>query len=325
MDLTIDNMLRLDVSSNLTWSTKTRFKDMDILNSKFSKYKVFFSEKGITSTSANHVVNKGKELLKSEQAVLDNINFVNTTVSLLSGAESKPITNGMKWEDSFEPMHKIIDKIANLNAMSAWIHEAIKAKNEILEYVRSLKIDKWAEDQNIEFPDTPIREIPITAADVIGTWDVAKRNKYYVYESYCSLVGKFIHPKGAFYKAKAQMNNIVQNPNKVEGSGRDTIIYSYVPSIPTSMVADEYDRLSTELRHKEAEFNKMKQEITDAIAEDTIAKSQKFDDEFAKYIEITTSIRNKFSTWKTKTEKEVGKLKIYLPEGPKKTYDEISK
>ena len=53
---------------------------MDILNDKFSKYKVFFAEKGITSTSANHVSNKGKELLNSEQAVLDNINFVNTTL-----------------------------------------------------------------------------------------------------------------------------------------------------------------------------------------------------------------------------------------------------
>ena len=58
---------------------------MDILNDKFNKYKVFFAEKGITSTSANHVSNNGKELLKSEQAILDNINFVNTSVSLLYG------------------------------------------------------------------------------------------------------------------------------------------------------------------------------------------------------------------------------------------------
>ena len=65
---------------------------MEILDKKFSKYKVFFAEKGITSTSANHVSNKGKELLKSEQAILDNINFVNTTASLLSGGESRTIT-----------------------------------------------------------------------------------------------------------------------------------------------------------------------------------------------------------------------------------------
>lgn len=297
---------------------------MEILDKKFSKYKVFFAEKGITSTSANHVSNKGKELLKSEQAVLDNINFVNTTASLLSGGESRTITKGMN-ADSFESMHKTIAKIANLNAMSAWIHEAIKAKTEILEYVQSLSIDKWAKDQNIELPNAPGKEFPIVESDVIGTWDVAKRNKYYVYESYCSLVGKFIHPKGAFYEAKAQMNNAVQNPNKVEGSGRDAIIYSYEPSMPISDVNVEYNWLSTELRHKEAEFNKMKQEIVDAITEDKLAKAQKFNDAYAKYIDTMESIRNKFDMWKTKAVKEVSALKIYLPQGPKQTYDEINK
>lgn len=297
---------------------------MEILDKKFSKYKVFFAEKGITSTSANHVSNKGKELLKSEQAILDNINFVNTTASLLSGGESRTITKGMS-ADSFESIHKTIAKIANLNAMSAWIHEAIKAKTEILEYVQSLSIDNWAKEQNIELPNAACKEFPITESDVIGTWDVAKRNKYYVYESYCSLVGKFIHPKGAFYKAKAQMNNAVQNPNKVEGSGRDAIIYSYEPSMPISDVNVEYNWLSTELRHKEAEFNKMKQEIVDAITEDKLAKAQKFNDAYAKYIDTMESIRNKFDMWKTKTVKEVSALKIYLPQGPKQTYDEINK
>ena len=301
---------------------------MDILNDKFSKYKVFFAEKGITSTSANHVSNKGKELLKSEQAILDNINFVNTSLCLLFNsygvADSKPITKGMS-ADSFESMHKTIAKIANLNAMSAWIHEAIKAKTEILEYVQSLSIDKWAKDQNIELPNAPGKEFPITESDVIGTWDVAKRNKYYVYESYCSLVGKFIHPKGAFYEAKAQMNNALQNPSKVEGSGRDAIIYSYEPSMLVSDVNAEYDWLSTELRHKEAEFNKMKQEIIDAITEDKLAKAQKFDDAYAKYVDTMESIRNKFDMWKTKTVKEISALKIYLPQGPKQTYDEINK
>jgi hypothetical protein len=297
---------------------------MEILDKKFSKYKVFFAEKGITSTSANHVSNKGKELLKSEQAVIDNINFVNTTASLLSGGESRTITKGMN-ADSFESMHKTIAKIANLNAMSAWIHEAIKAKTEILEYVQSLSIDKWAKDQNIELPNAPVKEFPIVESDVIGTWDVAKRNKYYVYESYCSLVGKFIHPKGAFYEAKAQMNNAAQNPNKVEGSGRDAIIYSYEPSMPISDVNVEYNWLSTELRHKEAEFNKMKQEIVDAITEDKLAKSQKFNDAYVKYIDTMESIRNKFDMWKTKAVQEVSALKIYLPQGPKQTYDEINK
>ena len=92
-----------------------------------------------------------------------------------------------------------------------------------------------------------------------------------------------------------------------------------------SDVNTEYDWLSTELRHKEAEFNKMKQEIIDAITEDKLAKAQKFDDAYAKYVDTMESIRNKFDMWKTKTVKEISALKIYLPQGPKQTYDEINK
>lgn len=298
---------------------------MDILDNKYSMYKVFFTENGITSTSANHVCNKGKEMLKSEQAILDNINFIDTTASLLSGGEPRVITNGMKTEESFESMHKTLAKIANLNAMSAWIHEAIKAKNVILDYVNNLNIDQWAEDQNIELPQIPRKDLGMSESEVIGLWNVEKRNKYYALEAYCALVGKFIHPNGAFYEAKTNMNNAIQNPNRVDGSGRDAIVYSYKPSVDVAKIDNEYNIMATELRHKEAELNKMKQEISDAISEDRIAKSEKFDTEYAKYGELMTSIRNKFDNWKIKTAKEVGALKIYLPQGPKQTYDDINK
>ena len=67
------------------------------------------------------------------------------------------------------------------------------------------------------------------------------------------------------------------------------------------------------------------QEIIDTITEDKLAKTQKFDDDYAEFNKKMTSIRNKFDMWKTKAIKEVSALKIYLPQGPKQTYDEINK
>lgn len=46
--------------------------------------KVFFGEKGLTQTSANHLANIAKETVESNRQALDSVGFVNVNISLLS-------------------------------------------------------------------------------------------------------------------------------------------------------------------------------------------------------------------------------------------------
>ena len=53
------------------------------------KNKIFFGEKGISSTSANHLANIAKQMVDQENAKLDATSFVTTKVKLLvSGSET---------------------------------------------------------------------------------------------------------------------------------------------------------------------------------------------------------------------------------------------
>lgn len=288
------------------------------------KYAGFFNDKGVTSTSANHIANKGKEMAKSEQAALDNINFVNTIAGLLSGGEPKTITTGITNTD-FNSYRTILKKIGDLNAMTAWIREAIKAKNELINMSKCINLVDWAKENDIELPKIPDIKYDLTEADVMASWNVDKQAKYYNLEAYCSLVGKWIHPKGAFYEAKKSMDKAIQNPNKVEGSGRDAIVYSYTPSLLTDEVKIEFNHLSDELRSKEAEFNKMKKEIEDAIYNQKVEGESKFKVAYASYNAKMDELRKEFETWKVKLQKQMSELKIYLPENIKATFDSISK
>lgn len=288
------------------------------------KYAGFFSDKGITSTSANHIANKGKEMAKSEQAALDNIIFVNTTAGLLSGGEPKVITKGIT-NDDFNTYRTILKKISDLNTMTAWIREAIKAKNELINISKCVELVDWAKENDIELPKIPDIRYDLTETDVIASWNIDKQAKYYNLEAYCSLVGKWIHPKGAFYEAKKSMDKAIQNPNNVQGSGRDAIVYSYEPSVLTDEVKMEFNYLSDELRSKEAEFNKMKKEIEDAIYNQKVEGESKFKVAYASYNTKMEEFRKEFEIWKVKLQKQMSELKIYLPESIKATFDSISK
>lgn len=287
-------------------------------------YKAFFAEdgKGITSTAANHVANKAKELLKHKQSMLDNIKFVSTSVALLSGGEEKTISTGITSKD-LATYREILEEIGKTNAMIAWLREAISAKNNVYNDIRATGMDVWAKMVGKTIPLSPTREMAITPEDVIAKWDENKRARYYALDACTSLLGKWIHPKGAFFEAKKDMDDKTANPSKVEGSGRDAIIYSYNPSITTSEVNVEFRDLSDILRRKEAEYNKMKAEIDHEVDADRIRVENKFNEEYAIYKEEYKALSAEFGAWKVQEEAKAKDLKIRMPESVKETYDKI--
>lgn len=302
-------------------------KEIMELNIKASD-KVFFDEKGLTSTAANHICNKAKELMKAKQSKLDSIRFYTTKVGLVSSDAQKVMSAGMPFDESFANYEKLIADVANVNAMIAWIKEGIKAKDRVCKWycnTNTCLYDDFKEETGMTLPKTPERGEYITEETVIGTWDADKRNRYYTLEALCSLLGKYIHPKGAFYEAKQALDKVVANPVKIEGTGRDAMMYEYEATKKQDEVKDAYANMSTILRHQEAELNQMKQTINDEVRD----HNSKVDNDYAKdYKEYRTAIsdfNNQFYAWVDKKQKIASKLKIWLPKGPKQTYDEVSK
>lgn len=297
------------------------------LNIKASD-KVFFDEKGLTSTAANHICNKAKELMKDKQSKLDSIRFYTTKVGLVSSDAQKVMSVGMKYDESFSDYEKLVADIANVNAMIAWLKEGIKAKDRVCQWysnTNSCLYEEFKEETGLDLPEMPKRGTYLTDEGVIGTWDANKRNRYYTLEALCSLLGKYIHPKGAFYEAKQALDKVVANPVKIEGNGRDAMMYEYEVTKSQDEVKDAYASMSSILRHQEAELNQMKQAINDEVKSHNIEVDTEYAKAYEEYRTGISNFNNQFYAWVDKKRKAAEKLKIWLPQGPKQTYDEVSK
>ena len=113
--------------------------------------KVFFGEKGLTQTSANHLANIAKETVESNRQALDSVGFVNVNISLLSGGNSRTVKTGRN-EAYLDNVPTLLQEVANMNAFCAWIREAIKAREEELEIDHIYKRIKNVANQERYWP-----------------------------------------------------------------------------------------------------------------------------------------------------------------------------
>ena len=120
------------------------------------KDKIFFSENGLTVTSANYLANLAKETYKSVEAELSNIVFYNTEVGLLSSQETKPMRIGNTVDD-LNAIEQKLDYIAELKSLIAWLREAMKAKSRLFREINDLTDETIATTLGIELPQTPIK------------------------------------------------------------------------------------------------------------------------------------------------------------------------
>jgi hypothetical protein len=289
---------------------------------------IFFGENGLTSSSANHVANLSKEAYQQIEKELSNIRFIDKTMSLIGQPNEQLISEGVRTVSDIDGK---LGRVASLKSLIAWLREGIKSKERLLEEVNHITF----EDCGFEIPEqpeAPKKEAYIQEDDVIGTWGIKQRNRYYYLETLCAQIGKFIHPDGWFTNARNNMFDAIHNPRTVSGSGRDAVVYHYVPSIDVQEVEDEFMSLQDKYRSYQAELNGMKHEIEVALENDKIAKDseykekwQTYQGEYDKYSHQLVELSNKLTEVKNQKLAELQKLKIIIPDSLKPIYEEVSK
>ena len=235
------------------------------------KDKIFFAESGLTSTSANYIANLAKESYRQVEQYLENVVFYTTTVKLLGSSSESLLNEGVSTVDD------ICDKlhyIASLKSLIAWIREALKAKTRLIEEAE----DSSYEDFGIERPVSPTRESTITEDDVISSWNIKQRNRYYYLETLCAVLGEYIHPDGTLANEREQLHKILSKPRTVDGKGRDAILYTRMPSVDPEKVEDAFMNLQDTYRSYQAELNSIKHEIKSAVDKDNVEKNLRFNE-----------------------------------------------
>ena len=291
---------------------------------------VYFSNEGMTSTTANFYANIAKELQNAATERLNNVKFFKTSVAVIGSADKQIMSEGNTTLDFILPD---LDLVSSYNAFCAWVREAIKEKDKQIVEVNRMSMDDWASANGIEVPSPPHAPkdpYVFTEQDVIDTWDINRRNKYLCLEAFAATFGKYIHPDGAFSKARKKTHTALNNPITKEGTGRDMVLYYTEGTVDIKQVDDLFMTLQDKYRGYEKELNQLKAEIKEVANKVTCDNNDRYriqlEDYRAAYYEYTAqcnSLRAQFNTWRTTEVERISKLKIAIPEALKPVFDAV--
>lgn len=285
---------------------------------------VFFAENGLTSTSANHVANLAKEYVQDEEMEMNNVRFVNCNVSVIGSSEKTQVVKGTD-DDWFKFFTEMVSGVYEAKSLIAWLREAIKAKEQMLEDIEKTDIEEWAGDNGITLPRRPVKRSVPTRETLIAGLSVKERNRIFRLETEAAVIGKCIHPSGKFSDARKELHNRLSNPIEIKGEGRDALVYSYEPSCDFNAVDNTFFELQKWHRESQAELNSILHKIDEQIRNDEIAANSDYVEARKAYEREYDTYRVQFQLWKEQESKRVSALKIVIPNELTKIYERVNK
>lgn len=283
---------------------------------------VFFGENGLTSTSANFIANQAKEYVESLKEYLDTTSFMDSTIELIGSNEETLSHKGFS-STEVSKVSETLDAIVKAYSLIAWLREALKAKAKLETECNKYTFVKWAEDNGIEIPESVNPVYELTEEDVISKWSIKDRNKYITAQTFCSVYGKYIHPDGAFNKARKELFKKRFDSIEYTECGSNTIIHRYTPTVNQQVVDDTFKALQRKWRDNQAIVNSYKHKVELTIQEDYLAKSDKYKAEIEEYKTEYDKVINDYNVYMKKLRAKYAALKIVIPNDLREIYDII--
>lgn len=271
---------------------------------------MYFSKKGITSTHAAHIKNMCKEICQEDQIKLKNINVIDASISLIGSTSATVTSVGVK---SLGFITKSIDDITQAYSLSAWLAEAIKAKDELLKSVDNIGLVQYCKEQGIECPRTPVTNMVIGEEDIIKKMSPTERCKYLMLETRAAHIGKLIHSSGDLSDARKKALNVSENPSVTQGSGRDMCITQRTVSVDIEELNKLYFDLQNEHRKAQAELNQIKSNIKKQVDDHNLADHKRYENEFVEYQAQCKVLKQQMEQSIILKKKEISDLKILIP------------
>lgn len=289
---------------------------------KIETNSVFFGEKGLTSTSAQHIKDMAGHMNENLKEQLNGIRFVMEEAKLLGSQSKELLVKG--WDAAqLDQVENILDTIAQAQSLQAWLGEAIKVKNTLSLHIQSYDFRTWMADNGLELPSTNFVEL-LTEAEWLNSLDIKTRNRYLTLQTICAVYGQFIHPKMPMDKAKKYLQTRLNEPVEVVGSGRDSLVYYFTPSVSQSKVDEVYYQLQAKHRAAQAEFNKLKHEYE--LAAD--AYKQKYIDANEEILSQRQLLQDTYLSQYKQEHLEMSEkirgLKIQIPDHLKDIYNTVN-
>ena len=289
------------------------------------KNKIFFGTKGITSTSANHIANIAKEVMEESRALLENITFVNCNVGLISSDVSRLTEKGYD-TDELGNIVLSINKVAECNALIAYLREAIKAKEGELEYIEGISTSKFLKIKGIEIVDPRSSHSLdfMTEDDAIALLPQQERINYLVLEATAAAIGNRIHPGKSFAEARRKLELKRKEPIKLVGSGSDALVYTYSPSADVDEVNETFMQLQSAHRTANKQLNSLKFKVKQIMDDHNLKAKREYAAQSEEYDRIIATYAKQTEAFIEEQKKELLELKIVIPSDFQKLFDELN-
>ena len=295
--------------------------------------KNFFDTKsGLTSTSANHICNLAKEMRKSIELRLENIQFYNTSLSLI-GQPDTIVSTGY---NQIGQIKADIENIGALNSLIAFLREAIQEKENLQNWAKS-----WtdtAKREAIKLKEETLRNnkpaglTSITKEEALLDFSTGEIERYYTLEAMASAFGKYIHEDGPLANAREAAQFKANNPVEVKANGRDTLIYKYQITTDLSIIDSLYFELQQEHRNIQAELNGMKKRIQDTIEQSKLEVDEIYREAYNQWHRDMSALDREKQILEEEEKakrmellKEVQELKIVIPKRLQAIYDSVTR
>jgi hypothetical protein len=275
---------------------------------------VFFSKDGISSSHANHISNLLKEqntLISKRLAGVKAFTYKVTIDRQDHKISSTTLVEDGDWE-----------REGRYYALSAWLREAIKAKNSLLDFYRICDASEFLEGEETvpEFVDVaPVKNSPIGVLawnenNAIGEFSVAERAEYYGLEARASHIGKYIHVGGVLSNVK---NDLAGGPmigfHKLIQGGQPTEIPMFATAnFDANTINSEYFRLQAKHREYESKLNFWKARIQNRVTEKNAELQRDFTNASVKASNDYNSLLNDYHSKLSKFTGEIEALNSIL-------------
>lgn len=290
---------------------------------------VFFKKEGeegvaLTSTSANHIANLAKEYIQSVETRLNNICFFNAEIALIGSVGGASTIQTGETSEVLNNLQSLLEGVAQAKSLIAWLREGIKAKESLMKGLQTTSLEDWREENGLTSPETPNRGHVLTEIEYYASLPIKERNRYYQLETEAAVLGKYIHPDGHLSDARKELKDKLQHPHKVDGRGRDALIYTYTPTVNVAEVDNVFFELQKKHREIQAQLNAMKYSCEQAINDSTNKVNTEYMIALQKYQAELKDTLGAFKTWKDEKSQEYSKLKIVIPHSLMGIYNTIN-
>ena len=289
------------------------------------KNKIFFGVKGVTSTSANNIANIAKEVMEESRALLENITFVNCNVGLISSDVSRLTEKGYD-TDELRNIVSSINRVAECNALIAYLREAIKAKEEELSYIEGITTTKFLKIKGIEVADPRnLYNLDLmTEEDAIALLSPQERIDYLILEATAAAIGNRIHPGKSFSEARRKLELKRKEPIKLVGSGSDALVYTYSPSADVDEVNDTFMELQSAHRTANKQLNALKFKIKQIMDDHNLKARREFATQSEEFDRTIATYAKQGEAYIEEQKKDLLELKIVIPSNFQKLFDELN-